>query len=569
LLLIVSELKNFIMIWTFLRRRFSWILIGISIILSVTGFLIYFDVNQIKYDFSDLAYEVLQLFLIEASFEYLPINIFLNIARFLAPVSLATALVHTAIRLFSSQFRRRKIKSFKDHIIIFGDSANNLKLASDLMLQGKKYVLVNSGNVFESNTASDDSLFSVEIQNISSSSLRATGFYSCRYLIVSFESDSRSLMLVNELMSVVSHNQILKPLDVVIIFNNPEWTEYSNDLGIIEQVDEIVANHSHLKIRYLSYKDSAIRKVMFSHAPDFYKPVTSTDAPQSTVCVAGFNPITHRLLINLALNSHYINHKKLKVCLFADNSEGFETFVKRYQLEQMLDFELLRLNDIEQFTETSNVFYLTDDDEGNQLLALSSINRGELSGMPVIILSDKSQTAASLVRLPGITFIDLSAQASKFTNIIDESYDELARIIHNNYLNSLEKIDDQRPTHQKWEKLPDEIRNRNRLQADHIWIKLRSLGYHAIPVVAGLPLPDLSTEPHFEALSKTEHNRWNAYMYYQGWKIGTQKNDKRKIHTDLVPYEQLSEDIKQYDRNTIKNIPSLIRDLGFSITREP
>ena len=37
----------------------------------------------------------------------------------------------------------------------------------------------------------------------------------------------------------------------------------------------------------------------------------------------------------------------------------------------------------------------------------------------------------------------------------------------------------------------------------------------------------------------------------EGWKYGPERNDDRKEHPGLVPYEQLSETEKEIDRGTV------------------
>ena len=53
----------------------------------------------------------------------------------------------------------------------------------------------------------------------------------------------------------------------------------------------------------------------------------------------------------------------------------------------------------------------------------------------------------------------------------------------------------------------------------------------------------------------------------EGWKLGRKRNDRRKTHPCLVPYEELPEIEKDYDRNTAKSTLKLIIKLGFKITK--
>ena len=50
-----------------------------------------------------------------------------------------------------------------------------------------------------------------------------------------------------------------------------------------------------------------------------------------------------------------------------------------------------------------------------------------------------------------------------------------------------------------------------------------------------------------------------------GLEYGEQRNDELKTHPCLVPYEDLTEEEKEYDRNTSIGTLKLILKLGFKI----
>ena len=53
----------------------------------------------------------------------------------------------------------------------------------------------------------------------------------------------------------------------------------------------------------------------------------------------------------------------------------------------------------------------------------------------------------------------------------------------------------------------------------------------------------------------------------QGWTYGPARDDEKKEHPCLVPYEELSEDEKEYDRNTAMETLRLIIKLGYDIKK--
>ena len=71
-----------------------------------------------------------------------------------------------------------------------------------------------------------------------------------------------------------------------------------------------------------------------------------------------------------------------------------------------------------------------------------------------------------------------------------------------------------------------------------------------------------------EEMSKNVHEVWAQTRISQGWTYGEERNDTEKKHPCLVPYEDLPEEEKEYDRNTSVETIKLILKLGFKITRD-
>lgn len=70
-----------------------------------------------------------------------------------------------------------------------------------------------------------------------------------------------------------------------------------------------------------------------------------------------------------------------------------------------------------------------------------------------------------------------------------------------------------------------------------------------------------------EAMAKNVHEVWAETRIEQGWTFGPERNDSLKHHPCLIPYEELPEEEREYDRNTAIGTLKLIQKLGFKITR--
>lgn len=71
-----------------------------------------------------------------------------------------------------------------------------------------------------------------------------------------------------------------------------------------------------------------------------------------------------------------------------------------------------------------------------------------------------------------------------------------------------------------------------------------------------------------ELIAKNVHEVWAASRMAEGWKFGKERNDTLKTHRCLVPYEELPEEEKDYDRNTALETLKLIQKLGFEIKKK-
>ena len=71
-----------------------------------------------------------------------------------------------------------------------------------------------------------------------------------------------------------------------------------------------------------------------------------------------------------------------------------------------------------------------------------------------------------------------------------------------------------------------------------------------------------------ELLAKNTHEVWAKQRLSEGWRYGPRRDDALKEHPCLIPYEQLSEIEKQYDRNTALETLKLLMALGYNVVKQ-
>lgn len=70
-----------------------------------------------------------------------------------------------------------------------------------------------------------------------------------------------------------------------------------------------------------------------------------------------------------------------------------------------------------------------------------------------------------------------------------------------------------------------------------------------------------------EAIAENIHEVWSAGRIAEGWTYGPVRDDKLKKHPDLVPYSELPDGEKEYDRATAMNTIKLVLKLGFDLIK--
>jgi RyR domain len=72
-----------------------------------------------------------------------------------------------------------------------------------------------------------------------------------------------------------------------------------------------------------------------------------------------------------------------------------------------------------------------------------------------------------------------------------------------------------------------------------------------------------------ERLAENAHDLWAKQRMREGWHWGPKREDAKKEHPCLVPYRDLPESEKEYDRNAAMETLKVILALGYRIAKAP
>ena len=338
-----------------------------------------------------------------------------------------------------------------------------------------------------------------------------------------------------------------------------------------------------LELHFFDVFDDEARRVLLDLPLDGAG--VGPDDPCSVhVVILGFGRMGRSLALRAAKLGHFANGKRLRISVIDRHADqAREHFLFRYPLLEKDAICQLTFHHAEAQSLTArrliegwaaepdtllHLFVCLDD---NARAAEAGLRLQEaLASRPDCNLRVRIKTHASLADilelLPGI-----GPRIAAFGMVEDACCDQafrhsrrdaIARAIHENFVgqraaDSIRKPGSE-PTLRPWDDLPEEIRESNRQQADHISIKLRAIGCEMAETTDPRAAVTNFTTQEIELLAELEHTRWNAERWLAGWRYGTPSNKTQRINENLAGWNELHDSIKNYDRDSVTNIPALL-----------
>ena len=197
--------------------------------------------------------------------------------------------------------------------------------------------------------------------------------------------------------------------------------------------------------------------------------------------------------------------------------------------------------------------------------------RNELDpAVPLVVVLSRAVGVGRLIsdandsgRLTSIDMFPALERTCTIELVQGGSFERIAEAIHSRWRDTQLAAGTPAPT---WRELDESRKESSRAQARAIAAKLRSIGCEIAPLRDwGAPAFEF-TDEEVERLSVEEHERWMAERIESGWRLGARDPD-RKFTPYLVPFDQLSPDIAELDRDAVRGIPAVLALAGFQVIR--
>lgn len=556
-------------------------LVGLSVLLGYVGFARLPGPARSPLDHLYLA---LQLFVLQSG-DVARVSWELEVARFLAPAVTVYTAVKAAAVILREQWQLLRLRLMDGHVVICGLGRND-QLVKDFRRAGEQVVVIEKDEENDEIKPSRDLGAIVLVGDATDRAmLRKARVHRARHVVVICGSDGLNVEVAFQILRILRDRRaaMRRPLQCFIHVVSLELWKLFRQNPLCAETGDLA------EVRHFTVYGNAAR-LLFRDTPLDHERVTAEDPRSVRLGIVGFGQMGERVALQAARSAH-LAHGKLLEIRVVDREAGLRqrSFAHRYPQLDLVCLATFVEGDAEDPAVLTELLgWVTDpqalgflvicfDDDSRGLACAMRLMAG-LGGhhVPISVrMSDASGLATLLKASDGGGAGRTRAHPFGMVNltctremVITEQLDTLARAIHERYraqrLAQGAAPDD--PSVQPWERLPDDLKDSNRHQADHIPVKLRAIGCTSSPRKAGATPVDGFTPWEQQVLARMEHARWMAERLLAGWTHGP-RCAERKTSPYLVPWGQLPAEIQQYAIESTLGIPDLLAHIGETISR--
>jgi hypothetical protein len=207
------------------------------------------------------------------------------------------------------------------------------------------------------------------------------------------------------------------------------------------------------------------------------------------------------------------------------------------------------------------------------MLLVPEYKHGARSMEAILDMSRLEGNVWEPVSLPFYSQLSLHVDADAFIKlvlrevILNSYLEQLAQAIHADFCKKENERGHAAPYNIPWEELPDDIKDANRAQAASFAEKLNYIGYSYDSGDTPFTSVEAFDDSTILLLAQTEHIRWMNERIASKWVYGPERDDVKKIHPLLVPWEKLPKEEQQKDIDVAKNIIPLLNGIGLRVYR--
>jgi voltage-gated potassium channel Kch len=570
-------------------EEYRWpILAGLALVALVLGFWGFRQhVDAVQRSIPDDLYRTLQLFTLQFNTAP-PIAIQLEIGRWLAWVVTVGATIGAILAILRDHVGRLRVAFTRHHVVICGLGRCGRRLALGFRDRGYPVVVIERDPFAPGvEPARREGIIVLPGDASELSVLRRAGVGKARYLIAVCGDDGINVdVAVNahDLLDPERSGSAGGPLDCFAYVVDPDVRQFLREFAIRTSKAQI------FRLDPFDVSELGAPGILAGY-PAFDQDGRTELGPPG-ILIVGLGQTGSRLVLGAAnlWTTTPASRERLRVTIVdRDAAKLTEAMLNAYpRLDVLLDLVPVSadvdsplfariLADVPRVREATSAYICLGEEIGGLKTAL--ILRRTLSD-PRATIVIRTTERSTLTTFP----VDLeSSQVNIHVfNMLDRTCtpeiilqgpnEILARAIHEEYVRT-EAVKGETPLTNRsmvpWSELPAILKESNRDQAAHIGSKLREVGCDVRSVADVDPAPPVGFSPsEIERLARFEHQRWVRERLAAGFTFAPTKNIDRKQTPYLVPWEELPEETKQHDRNTVHGLPGFLAKAGYAVVRE-
>lgn len=582
-----------------MQRRFKkflkdhqWLIIGVlwvaTFLLGYIGVRKQLTARDEIWSLWDPFYRSLQLFILEDSVVVSsPILSWeLEIARFLSPAVTAYTAIAAVLVVFRERLQAFRLRHIKDHVVICGMGQKGLLLAKGFHEKGNRIVVIEKDTDNDNLEHCREHGMIVLIGNATDRGLlQKAHVQKARYLI-SVCGDGG----VNAEVAVHAREMVRdrkgKVLTCLVHIVNPQLCSLLREQEIATQRADL------FRLEFFNVFESGAR-AMLNEYPGFGEKQIA-EGHQPHLLIVGLGRMGESMVVHAARqwrDIHPPTAERLRISIIDETAEQKkESLYLRYLgIEKVCDLIPIQMDinspefqharflfDSNGYCNVAAVYVCLDDDSSGLSAALALHQRLRDHSIPIVVRMTHDAGLATLLQgeeessFESLHAFGLLDQTCKPDLLLGGTNEIIASAVHEEFVRHLKEKGETPQTHSSivsWDELPEHLKESNRRQADHIGIKLKAVGCSIAPLTDWDAVLFQFTSEEIELMAEMEHERWVKERLDDGWRYGTERDVEKKISPYLVPWSHLSEEIKEFDRNTIRGLPAFLAKAGFQIYR--
>jgi hypothetical protein len=569
------------------RARYVWLYLAAFLLVWAAGTIGFRDFYGPRGGWIDAIYDAFKLFTM--GFGPSPLGRFadhpiLHSARILAPIIFALGALLALAAIFRDRFRRFRTKHFwKDHVVVCGLGEKGYRLVKEFRSAGAPVAVIEQDPADPLLEPARETGATIIVGDARRRDiLRVAGVRRAGHVIAVCGENGVNAEIALQ-ASQEAEGRHARPLHCVSHITDPHLCR------LLKERDWEARREGSFRLEFFNiYNDGAA--ALLREQPPFDEGGAGLVPPR--ILVIGFGRLSQSLVRDLA--RRWVRRRDGAGPLgltIADESlsRRWREFLQRVPyVESTCEVELRELErEVVASSPTliarelgsapPDVVYVSLENDSASVSAALAV-RGAFPDrrFPIVCVLESDVGLAELIdrvergEFRNLRAFPLAERTCTRDLVLQNETDILARANHEHYRAHRERSAAGRAADaslRPWPELPESLKESNRQFVDHMTEKLSAIGYRIVPLEDWFAEPTRLGTDEIELLARLEHERFVRERTRDGWRHGPKKNIDRKIHPDLVPWEELSEEIREYDRNLVRQIPDLLVSVDRTLRR--